>query len=238
MKYSSSLKLKRSAFLFSGYTSDYELQIELGPFSVPSIVDAATNEILAPIFSARDSLVEDLKGVDASSITSYFDASERPIGEEILFLSGQTFDEDGGSETQTFQIHVLSAFDSFKGSSHIVHRISTKRSGSIPSDLPMRVIGRVFPLKIERYRMGLEVFHSGSIAGLFGLSPSVTESFSIDGDEESLELKIHSESLKKRDDAPLGKLGLFNLIDNTFVKALGFSVRADYQKQLSANKEN
>ena len=215
------LRKKRS--LISGlYAVEYHLTQGLPPFSLPYLIDSILRTVL-PDEARHSGSIIDLKGLDRPRSGLHHSAAP---AEELLFLSGHVPDP-AAEEQQRFDVTLLSRFSAFQGSHHVVHSVEEKRCGEIPACVVLQTLGRAFPLHIETFRLGLEAFTSRAVM-LLGFTPSVTQSLSLNCDRHHLELRLSGEKLRNVAVIPFEQYGIFERLDETLRKILGFSLKADY----------
>lgn len=226
----STLNFKKQ-FIFGGYNAEYQLHSKIKPSGIARLTDYILNVVLpAPTLSGG--ILLDLKGKDFPVAKG----SEELL-EEIFYVSGeapqtQILDDDPNSEQTVyvdFTLQILSEFDSFEGNHHIKHRTKIIRSSELPDYLSVGQLGRVFPLKINTLRLGLEVFQSRCFFASLGFAPIVTQTLQISCCKEDLNISITAENLKNKTVKPLQKDDLLNKISFITEELADISIQKEWR---------
>lgn len=115
-------------------------------------------------------------------------------------------EEDIEPEAIPFFFRLVSRFDSFKGDSHIVHRVIPRASGVLHQLLPHlsgRLLTRMVPLELDKVRMGLESYKTAGLGSLIGRAPIVQSRLYIEVTKESITIEAHRDG-SKRDGSKAG----------------------------------
>jgi hypothetical protein len=189
----SSLSIRRT-FIPFGYSSEYGASCDLQALQLPDLAASILSNLFEPsLFSG--SAIDDLKGRDPEVlIDSSISARLKPQGFELIFISGKRFTIMVQPD-QNFTLSVLTPFDSFEGSRHIRHKIETVRVELPGWMLPIEAV-RAFPLEIDCFRIGLDLFEP-KFGSILGVTPTVTETLLIEADQQVCKLKI-SADMKNR----------------------------------------
>lgn len=214
-------------FLLNKFSSDYKVETEITPFILPDLVHVLLNKIIPEEVWKGENL-SDVKGREQ-------DDAHRDQGDELFSVRGRCFKagEWEADVMHEFKVDGRTKFSSFEGDHHIVYVPELVRHGVLPSWADVRLIGRLFPLEITHFRMGLEFFKSGFITNMLGFAPSVVEVLLIEADQKNFTLEIHGDAHKTRTEPPLTRRGLFEKLDNALNPVLGFSLLKDYEERLA-----
>ena len=231
-----SLNLRRKLIPF-GYACDYQLETALKAFDLPLLVDRCLSDLL-PIFVRADGNMLDVKGRDPQLVLSTHTPPELlPLGEELVFVSGVAFlNEDElksgsyvvGSTGRSFELRLSSAFKEFSGSHHITHSSALRREGALPGFVELGEIARVFPLELEHFRLGFDLFQSRFVSNMLGFAPAVSQTVLIDADRQNLRIRILAEALVKRSSLPLERDNLLGRLSAVTSAVIGFDLACDY----------
>jgi hypothetical protein len=233
----SSLSIRRT-FIPFGYSSEYGASCDLQALQLPDLAASILSNLFEPsLFSG--SAIDDLKGRDPEVlIDSSISARLKPQGFELIFISGKRFTIMGDDPQtalvqpdQNFTLSVLTPFDSFEGSRHIRHKIETVRVELPGWMLPIEAV-RAFPLEIDCFRIGLDLFEP-KFGSILGVTPTVTETLLIEADQQVCKLKI-SADMKNRGQLPLTKNQRLEKLDRVFNKIFSVSLLEDYQAKLKS----
>ena len=233
----SSLSIRRTYIPF-GYSSEYELRCELQPWQLPNFAFAVLSNFLDPAFLLR-STIEDLKGRDPELlIDPSISTNLRPRGFELIFMAGKRFSMMGDDpqtavvqEDENFSFSVLTPFSSFEGSRHIKHSMDISRVG-LPDWILAHEIARAFPLDIDCFRIGLDLFEP-KFGSILGITPTVTQTLLIDADSTSCNLKIMSDT-KDRDMLPFARDEYLKKLDRVFSEIFSIGLIDDYRAKLKS----
>ena len=156
--------------------------------------------------------------------------------EELFYSQGTIFqplplngaeakDEDGeddeGSiepESIPFFFRIVSRFDSFKGDSHIVHRVIPRASGVLHQLLPHlsgRLMTRMVPLELDKVRLGLESYKAAGLGSLLGRAPVVQSRLYLEVTKDTITIEAHREGSKRGENIPFAEQALLAGIDAT-----------------------
>jgi hypothetical protein len=233
----------RKRFWFFGFNCEYQLEQELQDGQIPDLADRLLG-MIAQDYLKPGSVIQDVKGRDPLNMIDTTTAAELwPKGDEMLFLTGQVFhsgDEDGGEsslkgpemiERQPFQVRVQSKFKEFPGANHIAFDLLEQRAGDLPEFVKVQHLGHVFPLEIDYFRIGLDLYQSQFISNMMGASPTVNRTLLVECSRKRLLIKISDESLKQRDDLPLQKDDLFSRLGVILKDLFAFDLADDYRQK-------
>ena len=231
----SSLSIRRTYIPF-GYSTEYEATCELQSWQLPKFAQAILGDFMEPSLLSR-STIEDSKGRDPELlIDSTIPANLKPRGFELVFISGKRFTMMG-EDPQTavvqpdenFTLSVLTPFASFEGSRHIKHSIDVARIG-LPDWISPYEIARAFPLEIDLFRIGLDLFEP-KFGSILGITPTVTQTLLIEASTQNCKLKITADT-KDRKQLPLGRDGLFEKLDHVLKEIFSVGLIDDYRAKL------
>lgn len=208
-------------------------------YGLQGLVFRCLNELL-PSAALQGGEISDLKGRDFQSVIDPGIPPEyMPVGEELAFAAGRVYlDPDdlvkgapksGGGEP--WELRLSSTFKEFSGTHHITHRSSLARRGELPQFVALADIATAVPVRLERFRLGLELFQSRFLYGMLGYTPTVSQSLLIEADEKRIFLKIFAEALKAPDVRPLQADGLFEKLSAILRDELGFDLEKEYGEQ-------
>lgn len=226
----STLSFNRTLFPY-GYTCEYRREVVHPKFSLSRLVDCSLRKLLTREIFTKKSVL-DIKGRDPDTlmdqnVTEVF----RPKGEELFFLSGKVmlFRRKEEEIWEPFDVRVHTAFDRFVGNHHIVHGVSTIRSGALPSFVDVIDLGRTFPISPEYFRLGLEFFSSSFISASLGFAPTVKETLLLESTSERTLIGISAEGLKNKESFPLSKGQYAETIAGILQEVFEFDVMEDYR---------
>lgn len=187
-----------------GFIGRLELAIDTPSEGLGTFVDRIVRELLPPE-TLQGTSITDRKGRDPSQLlVPELSPGHLPRGEEILFVAGRTTAPDEvlpevttDRLTEPFTLMITSSFNRFIGDHHIEHRTQLSRSGAGAEAIDPREIGRAWPLVIDRFRFGLQLFRS-HYTPLFGYAPTVERTVLIDADSSRIHLFLELERLRDR----------------------------------------
>lgn len=213
-------------FLLNKFSSDYRVETDLTPFILPELVHALLINIV-PEEVWKGGMLSDVKGREQ-------DDAHRDLGDELFSIRGKCY-KPGEWEADVmheFKVDCRTKFSTFEGDHHIVYTPEMIRHGVIPPWADLKALGRLFPLEITHFRMGLEFFRSGFFTNMLGFAPSVVEILLVEADQKKMVLEIHGDAHKTRSEPPLTRRGLFDKLNDVLSPILGFSLAQDYQERL------
>ncbi|MCB9029478.1 MAG: hypothetical protein H6619_00365 [Deltaproteobacteria bacterium] len=161
------------------------------------LLDRCLRELLNQELLLSSSAI-DIKGIDSKS------------KEKLLSIRGEVFLSE--TERDPFELDILTHFQEFDGVHHIKHSLEEIRAGSLPNFVQTQNLGRVFPLNLTEWSIGLEIFESRRTLVL-GYAPQATQSLEIKCSVDKLEIEISTESQEKKETLPLQKLNLLEKLD-------------------------
>ncbi len=237
----STLSISRRLIPF-GFAAEYNLRIDLPQHQLSQLVDGCVQH-LVPLLHDGYTL-NDIKGRDALNlINTEIHESFRPRADELLFVKGEVLTATSSvvANTKTplstpFEVRIHTHFKEFVGSHHIAHTVRIDRHGSLPEDIPITALGRVFPIRIDNFRLGIDIFKSKFLSGTFGFAPTATQTLLIESDARVLQLRISADSLSKRDTLPLSFQDIFTKLQTVLMDSVSVDLLADYKNKLD-NKD-
>ena len=223
------VKSSRS-WIFGGFESEYVVKRPLKKLNVPDFIDRIVHDLI-PKEAFTEEILTDIKGRDPQNISSRsWPLDLLPRSDELAFFSGKMFTDvldDGGLASKPFTVSILTEFCDFVGAHHITHRCRVKRE-NFPDFILLRNIGRIFPIEIETFRFGVDIFQSRLSTFFLGYTPTVNQGLYIEYLAEELSIRIYGERLKTREERPLSETILPKL-DRVTADLLGFSIVDDYK---------
>lgn len=126
-------------------------------------------------------------------------------------------DESIEPEAIPFFFRLVSRFDSFKGDSHIVHRVIPRASGVLHQLLPHlsgRLMTRMVPLELDKVRLGLESYKTTGLGSLIGRAPVVQSRLYVEVTKETITIEAHRDGSKGAE-LPFAEQSLLAGIDAT-----------------------
>lgn len=123
------------------------------------------------------------------------DGNTTPI---CLQVSGQMRIND--SEWEDFKYSLRTPFSEFKGVHHIIHHGEEEKSGSLPGFVSGNKLGKLIPLKITSFSIGLQYYESRHTIFL-GYNPTPIATIQFVAKDSVLNFKFTLEQQKSRDDA-------------------------------------
>lgn len=165
--------------------------------------------IIVPLFPEGEKIV-DYKGRDI------IDDKES----EVLRIDGVLCSPDGD---EPFYLTLNTRFEEFRGKHHIIYQ-ANKCSFNIWDGLPAEQIFRAIPIKISKFRFGIEKFRSNHISSFIGFIPTVTERLWGDLTPEGGTILIKAEGLKTNNDVPFLDDGVIYKLNELIIKSNGKSI--------------
>ena len=229
----SSLKVKKPFYLKT-YASQYKFSAALAEYTLPALVDSCLSTLLPEKVFGSDKII-DIKGRDKSAFINSKQAESYPArGDEFFYAAGKLISgksHQGKDLEESFWCSLNSRFDSFDEPHHIIHSASRASSDSLPEYVDSRLVGKLFPVRLEYFRLGLSLFESRYTV-MLGYAPVATQNLLIEADNENIHLEISAEALPKKDSLPLEKEDLLMKLDNVLKEILEFDLMSDYQQKL------
>lgn len=182
-------------WLFGRYTTTYETSLQSDPISLSRVINSFVQLIVPIVYEATThSHPADLKGRDAGEWL--IPELPQPLQDEVVRIGGSVARGENKDtfEWEPFDVSYSSHFEGFSDSGSILYSVRTHRSTSLPSWLPIRLIGAAAPIQPSFFRFGIEHFRPVRTFASLGSAPQVTESLLIDCSESTLALRIVIES--------------------------------------------
>ena len=228
----------RWQFLPWGYRAQYDFEAVPAEGSVKKVAETLVRSILPEECRSHDT-VTDLRGRDPQQPLLLSDGGgSRPAYEELFFLAGdrkadseESDAPDDGDSRIPFETTLYTKFLKFEGASHIVHSVSKLHYGFEDTKPNLLELAIDPDVTISNARLGLELFQSRNLV-LFGLSPSVRETLTVECSASKLALRIASEGLSNRRTLPLKARGLFGKLSQALKALFEFDLDADYRNRL------
>lgn len=101
------------------------------------------------------------------------------------------------NEWEEFKYSLKTPFIEFKGAHHIVHHGEDLRAGSLPNFVSGMYLGKLIPLKITSFSIGLQYYESRHTIFL-GYNPTPTAEILISANKDSLTLEFSLEQQKTK----------------------------------------
>ena len=217
-----------------GYCAEYSLTIAIKKWELPEIVSHIYDDLLCPIVEAAPKL-KDVKGRDISQ--ALIPISQTPKEGELFYIGGKVYSAEqsnGSYLEEPFSLSLVTNFDSFEGSHHIIHQSKIERRGPLPESITFKTVGKVFPLSILNMRLGLQFFRSKFITSMFGFSPSVTETLLIDCSTEEFNLWYKKEGQQTKEFPFLESHNLSTELNKLTEMLFSFNVIDDYNNKIKS----
>lgn len=176
----------------------------------------------------NDASLVDLKGRDASQVLLEVSGDQQPAQDELLFLAGTIL----GDPHRAFSLRVITPFERFEGSAHIVHRQKAQHLGDLPRWLTGAQLTRAIPLQLTHLRIGMLRYRSTLRFTNLGYAPTVVEMLLVDANRERCALRFESSHLRTCDELPLSDGQLLQRFDRAVQSGLGFSVIESYRERV------
>ena len=215
------LSRKRN-WLSPGWHSIFELTAELDGSSASIAIDALSRLLAAQLANARELI--DLKGADSGIYQGGSGPLIRVAGN--CFLPAEPDQEV--REKEPFSLELNTQYKEFNLAGSIVHTTKLERKGPLPHSIPLKNIGRVFPLDVEQFEVGID-FYKTKRYPLVGVSPVVTETLKIKCTKNQLELSIDADQLQTKETLPLARWGLFDDLSKILAQSFALDLRANYR---------
>ena len=220
----------RRNFLFGGYKLEYSARYPVQRNSLPILIDGYFSRVY-PVLVGADVHPElfDYKGRNPPDLL--LPIASRPERDELFLLQGSapTAAQKNGFTWEEFEIAGLSLFERFEGSHHIVHGVSIARSGALPGWVPLRLLGRVAPVRPSCFRFGIEHFRSSMFSASFGYTPTVSETILVDADSREVALRLVLETKGLKRDAVYERIPILEDV----LSILGKATRVDAADQFA-----
>lgn len=216
------------SWLFGGFGFEYFEKRPISDGALSDLADGFLREVL-PLLSgpAAHGQLTDLKGRNAG------DELLAGIGhsshDEVFRLGGlaPVAQTDSTMGFEPFEVSLLSPFQKFEGTHHIVHQLEQHRAGPLPAWIPLRLLGYVAPIKPAFLRIGLERFKSLLGFASLGYAPQVTDSLLIDCSNSTFAIRLTTERNKTKQPDLFETIPEFRAVAHVVKVALGFDVRED-----------
>lgn len=185
------------------------------------------HELIAPLLLGKKQ-VSNMKGRDQRNLMAVGTPPRfLPSADEFLFVYGKIVGAPRDVEGQDFSVEVTSTFlpSEYK---EMLHAPELKVKG-LPESAVVEKIGRVIPLRIQRFRMGFDIFQASLSSSFFGSVPTVTQTLLVEADERRCDVSINADGLKSRDQLPLTQDQIFERLGVALRKVFQFDLAADYQ---------
>ena len=193
---------RQRTWLPFGFASEVIIEGIVKKFRLPEIIDASLH-IFWPRLGPE---LVDLKGCD-SARGRYFS----PLNNQLMQITGTIPLESGKNEG--FSLSFETPFKAFSGTHHVVHSLQPDLSNELLNSVPIQKLGRIFPIKVEAYRFGIERFKSRRAFSMLGFVPTVCDGFNLEVRDQRIRLLLFSDNLKTANQE-LFEAGWFSLALN------------------------
>ncbi|MBN8549319.1 MAG: hypothetical protein J0M12_08405 [Deltaproteobacteria bacterium] len=220
----------KCAYLPLGYRCEYRATLTSKEVYLPDFIDS-TLRSLVECLVLKTSPIVNLKGRDQRNlIDPNIPATLLPSADEFCFIGGE-ITSSPKTPGQEFAVAVNSKFIANEKSHHMLHVCEIERR-SFPADIKIEDIGRLPALHIKHFRLGFDIFESRFLSSLIGLIPTVSQTLLVEATEQSCEISISAEGLKKRQELPLQRHEIWDRLRNALLDTLHFDIEADYRSKL------
>lgn len=224
----STLRFKRT-FFPPGVRAEYTLELHSPTPFLPLLVDAALREIIAPLILNKKS-ISNLKGRDRVNVLNAGLAPRyQPSGDEFFYVAGEIVSSPRASGGQEFSVAINSTFLPSEVS-EMLHAPELIWRG-LPKEVPLMKLGRIIPVRINKFRLGFDVFHQRRVSSLMGAVPTVTQTILLEADQHRCDISIVAEDLKSRTQEILKRDELFARISRSIEAAFGLNIQQDYESK-------
>ena len=182
---------RQRTWLPFGFASEVIIEGIVKKFRLPEIIDASLS-IFWPRLGAE---LVDLKGCDAARGQLFPSANN-----ELMLIRGVVPLEN--AQNEGFSLNVVTPFKAFNGSHHVIHAVESRLVGELLRGVPIEKLGRVFPLRIQEFRFGIERFKSRRMFSMLGFVPTVCDGFNLEARDQKIRLTIFCD-LQARPDLEL-----------------------------------
>jgi hypothetical protein len=135
-----------------------------------------------------------------------------------------------------FTFSAVSSFKDFPKPKDIEHQILLQRSKTLPNWLEPATLAWSFPIKLEEFRFGLQIFRPRIVLSMFGLTPVVEETLLIESDASRFHIYIESEHVKSQEKIPFEFLNCFSVLSRALTCILpDFKLEETYRKVMTRN---
>jgi len=222
-------------WILGGRSLEFEGTIALRAGALSDIIDGCLQEVTPLIRQTPDSKeLFDVKGRDPHDTLLPGIATART--DELFRIGGVVAIGEKGSEFEwePFEVSCYSPFSRFEGTHHIIHETTIERAGSLPSWLPIRLVGMAAPIKPRFFRYGLEHFKSRLTFASLGYAPQVTTTVLIDCVADTLAFKVTHEFRKATEANPFEAIPAYRSIAGVLKAATSSDILNDFQTKLAA----
>lgn len=211
------------------YTLTFEAELQLSGVPLSPLADLCARSLLPKSYFSGIS-IEDIKGRDPVDLSLETTGAEKPKAHELLYIGATTYEDkeafqDG--EPSPFHLHLYSDFESYPNELHIAHRTRLECSRELP--YPPHLAAFVCPGSLFALRFGFERYEPVRPIAFFGPSPTVVEQICIDGDTESVQIRITSERIPRKGELPFQGLELIQKLHALLASKYSF----DFMKSLT-----
>jgi len=221
------------SWILGGYGLEYSAQHPISDGALCDVADGFLRQVLPLLAQQGAGAVRDLKGRNAQD--ELLPGVGHPSHDEVFRLGGLAAvpHEEPTLALEPFEVSLLSAFQSFEGTHHIVHTLEQHRAGPLPPWVPLRLLGYVAPLKPTFLRIGIERFRSLLGFASLGYAPQVTDSLLVDCIGGTLAVRVTSERNRSRDANPFDEIPAFRAVAAAIRAAIGIDLRGDLAAKLA-----
>lgn len=177
--------------------------------------------------------LKDIKGREPHE-ESLLNSVLKPSGEELLLVAGQiaTESRDGDFNWEPFQVACHTEFNRFEDPRSIIHSAKVSKSATLPDWLPWWLLGTVAPLKLEHFRLGLELFTSRFVLTRLSFTPIVSETILIEADQKNIIIKLRTERPYWKPCNPFRDIQLLKGLSDCLGELLGVSLEESFSREI------
>ncbi|MDZ4784694.1 MAG: hypothetical protein SGJ02_01330 [bacterium] len=208
---------KKRSLIFWNWEIKYNATTQLDTFRAGTVLDCLVKNLI-PVGLFANQPISDLSG----SLENSGDT------QPLLKINGRLLVSE--QHWQNFTASLETKFSSFEGIHHIKHIGIEKKSNSLPDFINVKRLGRLIPIEIQDFSLGLSIYKS-KYTMILGYAPTALETLSIKYNNGELSIQILAEQLKSKEELPLLKAGLLKNLDKVLKELFDFSITKSLNSQ-------
>jgi len=226
----------RRNWLRGGYAAEYQHSACINSSALSDLIHGTLSALYTHLACDKEfKVTRDFKGRDG--LDTIINAIPGDASDEVFRLGGLIATERQGEdnfEWSQFNVACHAPFREFEGAHHILYSLDIRRSDSIPSWIPWRLLGAAAPIRPQYFRVGIERFQSRFTFASFGFLPQVTDTLLIDVFNDTLSCAFRTEQTSWSLGAPIATVPLFADIGHAIRESTGFDINESLINELKA----